>query len=245
MFIIFSQFRVLIEKSYKTREIFLDNKEAKEKSTLVYIQNPDLSTFSTFKQTDFVENFLLGINYDGGTEKRNEGKPMKITIPEENGFLPDKYGKYAPESNKKYDHTVCSFPITIEGVPSNAQSLALTFIDFDSTPVCGFTWIHWIMCGIAPDTMLIPENASQNPDAQWRQGYNSTFGDLADVNNDLTVAQAYIGPRPPDMDHTYTLRVYALDTQLDLAEGYFYNQLHWAIQGHIIDMAEVNVISRA
>lgn len=170
---------------------------------------------------------------------------MKISIPTENGFLPDKYGKYSSAADRKYDHAICSFPITIDEVPEEAQSLALAFIDYDSTPVCGFTWIHWIMCGIDPQTKEIPEDASQHPQPQWRQGFNSTFGDLAGVNNDLTVAQAYVGPCPPDADHTYTLRVYALDTQLDLAEGYFYNQLHWAMQGHIIATAEVNVISRS
>ena len=33
---------------------------------------------------------------------------MKISLPTENGFLPDKYGKYAPAADRKYDHTVWS-----------------------------------------------------------------------------------------------------------------------------------------
>ena len=170
---------------------------------------------------------------------------MKISIPVENGFLPDKYGKYAPADLQKYGHATCSFPITIEDVPEGTQSLALMFIDYDSTPVCGFMWIHWLMCNISPDTTLIPENASQNPLPEWRQGYNSMFHDMAAIDNDLTVAQAYEGPCPPDMDHTYTLRLFALDTELDLSEGYFLNQLHWAMQGHILEVAEVNVLSRS
>ena len=156
---------------------------------------------------------------------------MKISLPTENGFLPDKYGKYAPAANRKYDHAICSFPITIEEVPEGTQTLALTFIDYDSTPVCGFTWIHWLMCEIDPNIGVIPEDASQNPQPEWRQGFNSCFSNMEEIDNDLTVAQAYIGPRPPDADHTYTLRVYALDNHLDLAEGYFYNQLHWAMKG--------------
>lgn len=170
---------------------------------------------------------------------------MKISIPIENGFLPDKYGKYAPQEEQKYGHAICSFPITVEDVPEGTQSLALAFIDYDSTPVCGFTWIHWLMCEISPDIKIIPENASQNPLPEWRQGFNSTFSDLSSVDDDLTVAQAYVGPCPPNADHTYTLRVYALDDHLDLSEGYFYNQLHWAMDGHIIETAEVNVLSRS
>lgn len=170
---------------------------------------------------------------------------MKISIPIENGFLPDKYGKYAPQEEQKYGHAICSFPITVEDVPEGTQSLALAFIDYDSTPVCGFTWIHWLMCEISPDIKVIPENASQNPLPEWHQGFNSTFSDLSSVDDDLTVAQAYVGPCPPNADHTYTLRVYALDDHLDLSEGYFYNQLHWAMDGHIIETAEVNVLSRS
>lgn len=170
---------------------------------------------------------------------------MKISVPLENGFLPDKYGKYAPMNEQRYDHAICSFPIKIEDVPEKTQTLALEFIDYDSVPVCGFVWIHWLMCEIEPGITLIPENASQEPQPEWRQGFNSTFSDLDDVDNDLTVAQAYIGPRPPDMDHTYTLRIYALDSHLDLSEGYFLNQFHWAIQGHVIETAEVNILSRS
>ena len=73
--------------------------------------------------------------------RRDKVIDMKISLPTENGFLPDKYGKYAPAADRKYDHAVCSFPITIEEVPEGTQTLALTFIDYDSTPVCGFTWI--------------------------------------------------------------------------------------------------------
>lgn len=178
------------------------------------------------------------------TKEKSKVIMMKISIPTENGFLPDKYGKYAPVDEQKYAHAVCSFPITIEEVPEGTQSLALLFMDYDSTPVCGFPWIHWLMCGISPDTTLIPENASQNPQVEWVQGFNSTFHDLSSVDNDLTVAQAYIGPCPPDMDHTYTLRVYALDNEPDLSEGYFLNQFHWATLGHILETAEVNVMSR-
>ena len=105
--------------------------------------------------------------------RRDKVIDMKISLPTENGFLPDKYGKYAPAADRKYDHAVCSFPITIEEVPEGTQTLALTFIDYDSTPVCGFTWIHWLMCEIDPNIGVIPEDASQNPQPEWRQGFNS------------------------------------------------------------------------
>ena len=123
--------------------------------------------------------------------RRDKVIDMKISLPTENGFLPDKYGKYAPAADRKYDHAVCSFPITIEEVPEGTQTLALTFIDYDSTPVCGFTWIHWLMCEIDPNIGVIPEDASQNPQPEWRQGFNSCFSNMEEIDNDLTVAQVH------------------------------------------------------
>lgn len=69
--------------------------------------------------------------------RRDKVIDMKISLPTENGFLPDKYGKYAPAADRKYDHAVCSFPITIEEVPEGTQTLALTFIDYDQLLFAG------------------------------------------------------------------------------------------------------------
>jgi len=40
---------------------------------------------------------------------------------------------------------------------------------------------------------------------------------------------------PPDRDHIYELHVYALDCTLDLAPGFLLNELHRAMDGHILD----------
>ena len=49
----------------------------------------------------------------------------------------------------------------------------------------------------------------------------------------------------PDSDHRYTLTVYALDCELDLQPGFYFNELHWPLQGHIPDSDELTVVSRA
>lgn len=85
---------------------------------------------------------------------------MKISIPEENGFLPEKYAKHSDV--KINGKPVVSFPITVEDVPENAETLAVVFVDFDSIPVCGFAWIHWTAANIPANVSEIPENASQD-----------------------------------------------------------------------------------
>lgn len=174
--------------------------------------------------------------------REKEGAFMNISIPLENGILPDAYGKYSPEEYRRDDCATESFPIEVQDVPAGTQSLALAFTDYDSIPVCGFQWIHWIACGISPEVDVIPEGASRS-DFPFVEGLNSCISRAEGISEE--VLTGYIGPCPPDKDHRYTLRVYALDTELSLRPGFYMNDLHWAMQGHIIDSAEVNVVSRS
>ena len=99
----------------------------------------------------------------------------------------------------------------------------------DSVPVCGFTWIHWIAANITKT--VFPEGDSTGAD--YVQGINSWLGTYGKEG-----AFGYGGMTPPDAVHTYTLRVYALDTKLDLENGFFYNALMHAMKGHVLAMAE-------
>lgn len=159
---------------------------------------------------------------------------MKIEVSLENGLLPDKYGKY---SNVKIGgEPSMSFPIKIDEVPSGAKSLALTFVDFDSIPVCGFAWIHWTAANIPADIKEIPENASQDCAFDMVQGKNNFRGKLQ---------YRYGGPMPPDKTHNYTLTLFALDTDLSFSEGFSLDELNKAMNGHIIDKAEIILPSRS
>lgn len=169
---------------------------------------------------------------------------MKIAIPlDEKGMLPDRFGKYSSPELRRDGNNICSFPIEVSGVPEGAKSLALSFVDYDSIPVCGFAWIHWAACGVSPDTALIPENASHSGEFSFVQGSNSCLSRAEETSEE--VIRGYIGPCPPDKDHRYTLTVYALDCELDLQPGFYFNELHWALHGHILDSDELNVVSRA
>lgn len=159
---------------------------------------------------------------------------MKIDVALENGLLPDKYAKFS-------DITVdgvpsVSFPIRVEGVPAGAKSLALTFVDFDSLPVCGFAWTHWTAANIPADISEIPENSSQDQAFGMVQGRNHFSG---------AMSCRYGGPTPPDKTHNYTLTVFALDCALELDEGFSLDELKSAMNGHILEKAELILPARS
>ena len=54
---------------------------------------------------------------------------MRIFVGLDNGLLPDRFGKHAPEAYQLDGHPVRSFPIEIADVREGARSLALTFLD--------------------------------------------------------------------------------------------------------------------
>lgn len=99
---------------------------------------------------------------------------MQVSVPLENGLLADEYGKYAPASAILADHPIKSFPISISDAPAATKSFALVFVDFDSTPVCGFTWIHWLAANIPATMTTIPANASRKLADQFVQGKTVT-----------------------------------------------------------------------
>ena len=170
---------------------------------------------------------------------------MKLLIPlSENGYLPDMYGKYAPRGACIGGNPVVSFPFTVEDPPSGVRSYALVMIDYDSTPVCGFPWIHWIMCDLPAAAKHLPENASALGSFGITQGRNSSASRFVG-ERDPRVFCRYCGPMPPDKDHEYTVTLYALDVpSLGLSEGFFLSDLRRAMKGHIIAEASVGVMSR-
>lgn len=111
--------------------------------------------------------------------------------------------------------------LEIVDVPENAKSLALIFDDPDAP---GGTFLHWTIWNIPPYTETIesdlPEDAIEG---------RTSFGDTG-----------YGGPCPPDGEHRYYFRLYALDTELsELPEGASREELEVAMEGHIIEKAEL------
>jgi len=168
---------------------------------------------------------------------------MKLEVLREGNYLPDKYSKYAKEEYKYKENPAVSFPIKFINKPEGTKTLALTLIDYDSIPVCGFAWIHWIVCNIPGNIDYLPENISLDNSLNLVQGTNS-FASPFIGEEDPNIIKRYTGPTPPDKDHNYTLTVYALDCSLKLADGYFLNKFRDKIKDHILDSAEIEILSR-
>lgn len=109
-------------------------------------------------------------------------------------------------------------PLMISDIPEGTVSLAL--INDDPDAPMG-TWNHWIIWNLKP----IPE--IQEDFAPGTQGKNS-WG-----RND------YGGPCPPSGTHRYFFKLYALDSELDLVEGATKTALETAMEGHILEQAEL------
>lgn len=168
---------------------------------------------------------------------------MDVNVSLPNNLLPDKYGKHAAPEDIKNGKPLISFPIQLSNLPVDTKTIALTFTDPDSIPVCGFEWIHWTMANIPNSQLEIPENFSRLAQSPIIQGKNSTASPLFDGPKDL--ATGYNGPYPPDQTHDYILKVFALDDNLNLENGFWMNELLHQMDGHILDQAQITIPSRA
>ena len=130
-----------------------------------------------------------------------------------------------------------SFHIAWQDLPKGTQSLALLFIDYDAIPVCGFPWIHWTVANIDPQLTELPENASKT--MRLLEGVTSWHSKLLPEEHRLTKEEdaGFGGCAPPDKAHLYTIKVYALDTKLNLTRGFYLNELLKAMAGHVLDKA--------
>lgn len=169
---------------------------------------------------------------------------MEIIVPrDDQGYLPDKFGKHAAPEDMYHGYPIISPPITIHNVPVETTDLALTLLDFDAVPVGGFVWIHWLVANIPAQTkVIIPENTSQNS-TDFIQGRNSNAGALIH-EQDPIIFQHYVGPQPPDQNHDYQLTVYALRNKLNLQNGYWLNEFYEAIKGKVITKESILIPSR-
>lgn len=162
---------------------------------------------------------------------------------DENNHLKDEFG--ANTNNPKHlDEKGInrrSFHIGWKDLPHNTKSLAIVFEDFDAIPVCGFSWIHWLVAGIDPKEIIeLEENDSINKQHKLIQGKNSWVSGFMD-DNSRSQTPLYGGCAPPDKDHKYTLRVYALDKKLNMNNGFLLNELKDEIKDSVLDIAEIEL----
>ena len=105
--------------------------------------------------------------------------------------------------------------IEIHNVPENTMTIALIMDDPDAIEAVGKVWVHWLQFFDFPSKNLIIEGKTD-------------FDEIG-----------YGGPAPPNGRHTYIFKGYALNTKLDLNEGYSKQELENAMKGHIIAEARL------
>jgi len=108
--------------------------------------------------------------------------------------IPEEYG---------YEERNVNPPLRIDGVPEAAESLALLVDDPDAVEPAGQVWDHWVVYDVPPRVEEIPEDW----DVEGEEGRND-YGEAG-----------YGGPNPPDAEHDYRFRLYALDERLELGRG--------------------------
>lgn len=116
-------------------------------------------------------------------------------------------------------------PLAIRDVPSQTQSLVLILEDPDVPKYIreDHLWNHWIVFNIDSKTTTIEEG--QEPIG------THGLGTGGNVN--------YYGPCPPEGEHRYYFKIFALDCQLDLPEKCSKQQVLEKMQNHIIEKAEL------
>ena len=136
---------------------------------------------------------------------------MKLTSPEfeHGGSIPAKF---------TCDGKDVSPPLEIADAPDDTKTMALIVDDPDAPSK---TWLHWLLYDIPPTARI------QEDDIPGKQGMND-FG-----------KKNYGGPCPPSGRHRYFFRLNALDTELNLPDGASRKDVENAMEGHILEKAEL------
>jgi hypothetical protein len=137
-----------------------------------------------------------------------------------------KLESYAFENGKviprKYGYKIenLSPPLQISEIPEGTKSLVLIMDDPDAMVAVGKVWVHWVLWNISPNTKEIHENTIPK--------------DSIEGKNDFDVI-GYGGPAPPDKEHTYIFKLYALNETLTLKQGSTKTDIEESIKNNILD----------
>ncbi len=169
----------------------------------------------------------------------DEKTPMLVTSAgiDANGIIMDKFGKRGEKN--AHGMPIFSLPLNIENAPEGTVSYAIMLEDKDAYPVSGgFSWVHWTVANLTRQELL--ENESQTA-TDFVQGVNS-WTSMQGGQQSAEASSFYGGMAPPDAPHTYEIHVYALDTMLDLKNGFYMNNLYKAMDGHILEAVTIKGI---
>ncbi|MDO8565591.1 MAG: YbhB/YbcL family Raf kinase inhibitor-like protein [Candidatus Moranbacteria bacterium] len=142
---------------------------------------------------------------------------MRIESPafEENGFLPVAY---------TCDGVGVNPPLIFADVPTEARSLAL-IVDDPDVPKDRHPdglFVHWVLWNIDPAITGIEENSVPQGAVEGA----TTRG-----------VPGFVRACPPDREHRYFFKLYALDTPLNLPATAGKDELEKALEGHTLASA--------
>lgn len=146
------------------------------------------------------------------------------------GIIDPEYGKYGSQINPITKKCNRSFPLKIEDAPEGTVSFAIIMEDKDAIPMHGYSYIHWVAANLTRTELAANESLTAT---DFVQGVNSLCGKY--FNLDKKDSIGYQGPGAPERPHTYEVHVFALDTLVDLEQGYTMDKLWWKMKGHILD----------
>ncbi len=112
-------------------------------------------------------------------------------------------------------------PLAWTGVPTNTVSLVVIMDDPDAP---SGTWVHWVLYNLPSDLTSLEQEKN---------------GGGTDGKNDFG-KPGYGGPCPPKgSNHRYFIKIYALDTKLDLKAGANKAQVENTMKGHILAQGQL------
>jgi Raf kinase inhibitor-like YbhB/YbcL family protein len=135
---------------------------------------------------------------------------------EDGGFIPRQY---------TCDGSNINPPLSIAEIPTGTQSLTLIMDDPDVPKYIrpDGIWDHWVVFNISPGTTTIEPGKEPN----------GTHG-IGSGNN-----LKYYGPCPPEGEHRYFFKLYALNCLLTLSEKATKADVETAMQHHILAKTEL------
>lgn len=146
---------------------------------------------------------------------------LKSRVFEEGGIIPLKYTCEGDD---------VAPPLEWEGVSEKAKSLLLIVDDPDAPDPAApkMTWVHWVVYNLPADVRGLPDGATADKlPAGTEQGLN----DWQKIG--------YGGPCPPIGRHRYFFKLYVLDIVLEGLNSPTKAEVEAAMQGHVIDQAEL------
>lgn len=174
---------------------------------------------------------------------------MKITTTFPQAKIPDQYGCNVPAKQQNHGINQRSFPFKVTEIPTTAHYLSWTLIDYDTVPLIGFAWIHWLLADyplMGSDAAIEANLSTQTTSSQGQNSLRSIVTMVRHPTWFLTqrgmpLATHYAGPRPRGGQHELRLTVYATRVPLRLEAGFTLNQLMHQVDEVLVEQTSLNL----